>query len=72
MCTEEVTTDKIRRGRDEENFIDYIDNYCQLTPPDKQKGVRELYEYFKKKNHTAKELLIMIRSACLSPSTSMV
>ena len=30
-------------------FIDYAEDYFQLTPPDKQKGVRELYEDFKKK-----------------------
>ena len=27
-----------------ENFVDYIEAYFQLTPPDEQKVVRELYE----------------------------
>ena len=37
--------------RDVENFIDYVEAYFQLTPPDKQKGVRELYEEFKKQGY---------------------
>ena len=39
---------KLEEEKDVENFIDYVEDYFQLTPPDKQKGVRELYEDFKK------------------------
>ena len=31
-----------------ENFIDYVEAYFQLTPSDKQKGIRELHQDFKK------------------------
>ena len=48
MCTGEGTTDKVEEERDVENFFDYVEAYFQLTPPDKQKGVRELYDDFKK------------------------
>ena len=34
---------KLEEERDVENFIDYVEAYFQLTPPDKQKGVRELH-----------------------------
>ena len=39
---------KVEEERDKENFIYYVEAYFQLTPPDEQKGVRELYEDFKK------------------------
>ena len=48
MCTGEGTTDKLEEERDVEKFIDYVEDYFQLTPPDKQKGERELYQDFKK------------------------
>ena len=31
-----------------ENFIDYAEAYFQLTPPDEQKEVREIYDDFNK------------------------
>ena len=34
-----------------ENFIDYVEAYFQLTPPDEQKGVRELYQDFNKQTY---------------------
>ena len=34
-----------------ENFIDYVEAYFQLTPPDEQKGVKELHEDFNKKTY---------------------
>ena len=34
-----------------ENFIDYVEAYFQQTPTDKQKGVRELHEDFKKQTY---------------------
>ena len=34
-----------------EDFIDYVEAYFQLTPPDKQKGVRKLYEDFNKQTY---------------------
>ena len=42
---------KVEEERDVENFIDYVEDYFQLTPPDKQKGVRELYDDFKKQGY---------------------
>ena len=48
-----------------ENFIDYVEAYFQLTPPDEQKGVRELHEDFNKKHINVKNLLMMIHSECL-------
>ena len=39
---------KLEEERDVENFFGYVEAYFQLTPPDEQKGVRELYEDFKK------------------------
>ena len=39
---------KVEEERDVEKFIDYVEDYFQLKPPDKQKGVREIYEDFKK------------------------
>ena len=42
---------KLEEERDVENFIDYVGAYFQLTPPDEQKGVRELYEYFRKQGY---------------------
>ena len=39
---------KVEEERDVENFFDYAEAYFQLTPPDKQKGIRELYDDFKK------------------------
>ena len=49
MCTGEGLQIKLEEERDVEKFIDYAEDYFQLTPPDKQKVVREFYEYFKKK-----------------------
>ena len=34
-----------------ENFIDYFEDYFQLTPSDEQKGVRELHEDFNKQTY---------------------
>ena len=42
---------KLEEERDVENFIDYVEAYFQLTPPDEQKGVRELYEDFNKQTY---------------------
>ena len=42
---------KIEEERDVENIIDYVEDYFQLTPSDKQKGVRELYDDFKKQGY---------------------
>ena len=39
---------KLEEEKDVEKFIDYVEDYFKLTPPDKQKGVREIYEDFKK------------------------
>ena len=42
---------KLEEERDVENFFDYVEAYFQLTPPDKQKGVREPYEDFIKQTY---------------------
>ena len=42
---------KLEEERDVEKFIDCVDNYFQLTPPDEQKVVRELYEDFNKQTY---------------------
>ena len=63
---------KLEEKRDVENFIDYVEAYFQLTPSDEQKVIREMHEYFNKKHITVKQLLIRIRSACLSTNTAMI
>ena len=42
---------KLEEERYVQNFIDYVEAYFQLTPPYKQKGVRELYEDFNKQTY---------------------
>ena len=42
---------KLEEERDIENFIGYVEAYFQLTPPDEQKGVRELHEDFNKQTY---------------------
>ena len=34
-----------------ENFIDYVEGYFQLKPPDEQKRVREIYDDFNKQGY---------------------
>ena len=42
---------KLEEELDVENFIDYVEAYFQLTPLDKQKGVRELHEDFNEQTY---------------------
>ena len=42
---------KLEEKRDVENFVDYVEDYFQLTPSDEQKGIMELYEDFKKQTY---------------------
>ena len=42
---------KLEEERDVENLFDYVEAYFRLTPPDEQKGVRELYDDFKKQGY---------------------
>ena len=35
-------------GKEQENIVDYVDTYFQLTPSDEQKGIRDLHQDFKK------------------------
>ena len=42
---------KLEEERDVEKFIDYVEEYFHLTPPDKQKGERELHEDFNKQTY---------------------
>ena len=42
---------KLEEERDVENFIDCVEDYFQLTPPNEQKGVRELHEEFNKQTY---------------------
>ena len=45
---------KLEEERDLENFIGCVEAYFQLTPPDEQKGVRELHEDFNKQTYKRK------------------
>ena len=40
MSIGEVSTDKIRKGKRPENFVDYVEAYFQLTPSNEQKGIK--------------------------------
>ena len=51
MFTGEVNTDKLEEERDVEKFIDYVEDYFQLTPSDEQMGVKKLHEDFKKQTY---------------------
>ena len=42
---------KLEEERDVEKFIDSVEDYFQLTPPDEQKVVRELYEDYNKQTY---------------------
>ena len=42
---------KLEQERDIEKSIDCVEAYFQLTPSDEQKGVREVYEDFKKQGY---------------------
>ena len=63
---------KLEEKRDVEDFIGYIEDYFRLNSSDEQKGIRGLYQAFKKQKSHRQIILIRIRSACLSPSTAMV
>ena len=39
---------KLEEGKEQGNFVDYVEVYFQLTPPNEQKGVRELHQDFNK------------------------
>ena len=39
---------KLEEGKEQENFIAYVEACFQLTPSDEQKGIRELHQDFKK------------------------
>ena len=39
---------KLEEERDQENFVDFVEAYFQLTPSDEEKGIRELHEDFNK------------------------
>ena len=39
---------KSYKGKQQENFVAYVEDYFQITPPDEHKGIRELYQDFKK------------------------
>ena len=42
---------KSEEERNVQNFIDYIEDYFQLTPPDEHKELRELHEDFNKQTY---------------------
>ena len=42
---------KLEEERDVEKFIDYVEAYFQLTPPDDQREVRGLHEDFNKQTY---------------------
>ena len=35
---------ELEEGKDQENFVAYIEAYFQLTPSDEYKGIRELHK----------------------------
>ena len=45
---------KFEEEIDVEKFIDYVEDYFQLTPSDEHNGVRGLYEDFKKQTYNRK------------------
>ena len=55
VCTEQAQERelqiKLEEERDVENFFDYVEDYFQPTPSDEQKGVRGLYDDFKKQGY---------------------
>ena len=43
---------KLDEEQEQENFVDYVQDYFQLTASDERKGIRELHKDFKKqKSH---------------------
>ena len=50
MCTGEVTIN-LEEETDVEKFINYVEDYFQLTPSDEQKGVREILGDFNKQTY---------------------
>ena len=42
---------KLEEERDVENFIDYVEAYFKVMPPDEQKGVWEHYGDFNKQTY---------------------
>ena len=56
---------KLEEERDVENFIDCVEDYFQLTPPDEQKVVRELYEDFNKQTYNSQTTSHQV-SFCMS------
>ena len=42
---------KLEEERYVENFFNYVEAYFQLTPPDEQRVVKELYEDFNKQTY---------------------
>ena len=53
--------------QDVENIIDYAEAYFQLTPPDEQKGVREIHEDFNKQTYN-RQTTSHVDSFCMSIS----
>ena len=39
---------KLKEGKEQENFIAYVEAYFKVNPSDKQKGIKELHQDFKK------------------------
>ena len=39
---------ELEEGKDQENFVAYIEAYFQLTPSDEYKGIRELHQEYQK------------------------
>ena len=51
VCIGERTTDKLEEERAVENLIDDVEASFQLTPPEEQKGVKELHEDINKQTY---------------------
>ena len=43
---------KLEEERYQENSVDYVEAYFQITPSDEQKGIRELHQDFNKQKIT--------------------
>ena len=39
---------KLEEGKEQEKSVDYAEDYFQLTPPNEQKGIREMHQDFNK------------------------
>ena len=46
---------KSEEVKEQENSVAYVEDYFQITPPDEQKGVREIHEDFNKQTYNCQK-----------------